>query len=148
MVEEEVAMSIELKFDSSGVDWDKAVEIFERAPLGTRDPEVCKRAFNNSYLVCFAWDGETLIGMARALSDGERQSVIYDLCILPEYQGKKLGNRIMTEMLERLNTPTTVLWAVPGKESFYAHLGFKPMLTAMARFEDPESSAAKGYIRL
>lgn len=141
-------MDIELRFDASDVDWEEAVTIFERAPLGTREPDVCERAFDNSDLVCFAWDGNNLIGMARALSDGERQSVIYDMCILPEYQGKKLGNKMMTEMLKRLNTATTVLWAVPGKEGFYERLGFKPMLTAMARFEDPESSAAKGYIRL
>ena len=141
-------MNIGLKFDVSGVNWEKATDIFERAQLGTRQPDVCKRTFANSDLVCFAWDGKTLIGMGRALSDGERQSVIYDLCIAPEYQGKKIGNRMMTEMLERLDTPTTILWAVPGKESFYERLGFRPMLTAMARFEDPESSAAKGYIKL
>ncbi len=141
-------MNIELKFDVSGVNWEKATDIFERAQLGTRQPDVCKRTFANSDLVCFAWDGKTLVGMGRALSDGERQSVIYDLCIMPEYQGKKIGNRMMTEMLERLDTPTTILWAVPGKESFYERLGFRPMLTAMARFEDPESSAAKGYIKL
>ena len=141
-------MNIELKFDVSGVNWEKATDIFERAQLGTRQPDVCERTFANSDLVCFAWDGKTLVGMGRALSDGERQSVIYDLCIIPEYQGKKIGNRMMTEMLERLDTPTTILWAVPGKESFYERLGFRPMLTAMARFEDPESSAAKGYIKL
>jgi len=141
-------MGIDLQFDTSGVDWDKAVEIFERAPLGTREPDACERAFGNSDLVCFAWDEDTLIGMARALSDSERQSVIYDLCLLPEYQGKGVGHRMMQAMLKRLNTPTTVLWSVPGNEGFYARLGFKPMLTAMARFEDPESSAAKGYITL
>lgn len=141
-------MSITLRFDTDGVDWESAATIFERAPLGTREPDVCEQAFANSDLVCFAWDGEILVGMARALSDGVRQSVIYDMCILPEYQGKRLGLRMMEEMLERLDTPTTVLWAVPGKEPFYEKLGFKPMLTAMARFEDPESSAAKGYIKL
>lgn len=148
MVECKIAMAITLRFDMDGVDWQSAVTIFERAPLGTREPDVCERAFAGSDLVCFAWDGDTLVGMARALSDGERQSVIYDMCILPEYQGRRLGLRMMEEMLERLDTPTTVLWAVPGKEPFYEKLGFKPMLTAMARFEDPESSAANGYIRL
>lgn len=139
-------MGIELRFDTEGVDWNKAVEIFERAPLGTREPDTCARAFANSDLVCFAWDGDVLVGMGRALSDGERQSVIYDLCILPEHQGNSLGQRMMKAMLKRLDTPTIVLWAVPGKEGFYEKFGFRPMLTAMALFEDPEGSAQKGYI--
>lgn len=148
MVGQELDMGIELRFDCDGVDWSKAVDIFERAPLGTREPDVCERAFNNSDLVCFAWEDGTLVAMGRALSDGERQSVIYDLCMLPEYQGQRLGSTMMEAMLERLNTSTVILWSVPGKEPFYERFGFKPMLTAMARFDDPETSAANGYIKL
>ena len=141
-------MSIELRFDTKGVDWQEAVTLIERAPLGSREPLKLERTFNNSDLVCFAWDDEKLVGLGRALSDGEVQSVIYDLCLLPEYQGRQLGRMMMTEMMDRLDTPTVVLWAVPGKEKFYGKFGFKPMLTAMARFENPEKSATQGYILL
>jgi len=140
--------SLKLRYDTNQVDWNVAAGIFERAPLGTREPDILKKTFNNSDLVCFAWDGETLVGLARALSDGTVQSVIYDLCMLPEYQGKGLGSRIMKGMIARLNTKNVVLWSVPGKEGFYARLGFKPMLTAMAIVEDPERTAGQGYIRL
>lgn len=141
-------MDIDLRFDMEGVDWTEAATIFEKAPLGTREPEQLKRTFLGSQLVCFAWDEDILVGLARALSDGQVQSVIYDLCVLPEYQGKSLGKRIMEDMMERLNTPNIVLWSVPGKEGFYAKLGFNPMLTAMARFENPEQSAERGYLKL
>lgn len=141
-------MAITLHFDADGVDWLAAADIFEKAPLGVREPESLEAAYRNSDLVCFARDGEKLVGMARALSDGVYQSVIYDLCMLPEYQGKGLGSRIMQGMLDRLSTPSVVLWAVPGKEGFYERFGFAPMLTAMARFGNPEQSAADGYIRL
>lgn len=140
--------NIRLAFDMEGVDWVEATAIFERAPLGTREPDKFERTCRNSDLVCFAWDGDVLIGLGRALSDGEVQSVIYDLCMLPEYQGRGLGTRMMEAMMEKLDTPNMVLWAVPGKEDFYAKLGFRPMLTAMARMEDPELSASRGYIRL
>lgn len=139
---------IRLTFDSQGVNWEKAATIFERAPLGTRDPKDMEQAYAKSDLVCFAWADGELIGLARALSDGVYQSVIYDLCMLPEHQGNGLGTRMMNAMLEKLNTPNMVLWSVPGKESFYARFGFKPMLTAMARFKDPEQSAQNGYIAL
>ncbi|EGB14660.1 GCN5-related N-acetyltransferase [Pseudodesulfovibrio mercurii] len=143
-----MSADIGLRFDTNGVDWAEAAAIFERAPLGTREPDTLRRTFENSDLTCFARDGERLVGIARALSDRTVQSVIYDLCMLPEYQGKGLGTRMMRAMLERLGTPSCVLWAVPGKEPFYARLGFHPMLTAMALSDDPEGAAARGYITL
>ncbi|AMK12948.1 GNAT family N-acetyltransferase [Pseudodesulfovibrio indicus] len=140
--------NISISFERDGVDWTRAAEIFEKAPLGTREPDTLRRTFENSDLNCFAWDGDALVGIARALSDGLVQSVIYDLCMLPEYQGKGLGTRMMQGMMERLNTANVVLWAVPGKEGFYARFGFRPMLTAMALVEDPARTASQGYIRL
>lgn len=141
-------MNYQLTFSTDGVDWNKAVIIFEKAELGFREATRLEQAFENSDLVCFAWDNEVLIGMARALSDGVYQSVIYDLCILPEYQSNGLGRTMMQKILHRLKTPNSILWSVPGKEGFYAKLGFHPMRTAMARFEHPEVSAQKGYIKL
>jgi len=140
--------NIRLDFTTEGVDWAEACRIFERAPLGTREPDILKPTFENSDLVCFAWDGDTLAGLGRALSDGHVQSVIYDLCMLPEYQGMGLGFRMMEAMIEKLDTKNVVLWAVPGKEGFYARLGFKSMLTAMALVEDPKETAGQGYIVL
>jgi len=137
---------IKLRFTPEGVDWQRACDIFEKAPLGTRTPEKLYAAFENSDLVCFAWDGKELIGIARALSDGHVQSVIYDLCMFPEYQGQGVGRKMMEAMLERLNTDNVVLWAVPGKEGFYKKFGFHSMLTAMARMQDPPLQAEKGYI--
>jgi GNAT superfamily N-acetyltransferase len=147
-VEAAVNKDITLTFDIEGIDWAEAASIFERAPLGTREPDVLRKTFENSDLTCFAWDRQTMVGIARALSDHTVHSVIYDLCMLPECQGKGLGTRMMEAMMERLGTPSVVLWSVPGKEPFYARFGFKPMRTAMARFGDPERAAAGGYIIL
>jgi hypothetical protein len=35
---------------------------------------------------------------------------------------------------------------VPGKEGFYARLGFRRMTTAMAIFDDPALASARGYL--
>lgn len=109
MVETIVTDTISLTFTADSVDWEDAASIFERAPLGTREPGKLERTFLNSDLVCFAWKRETLVGLARALSDGEAHSVIYDLCMLPEFQGQGLGTRMMEAILERLATPNVVL---------------------------------------
>ncbi len=139
-------MSVTLRFECHGVNWEQAASVFERAPLGTREPEKLKRTFEKSSLVCFAYDKDIIVGLARALSDFEAQAVIYDLNLLPKYQGKGLGTRIMKELLERLNVPTIMLYAVPGKEAFYKHLGFHSMNTAMGRFVNLEKMRQGGYV--
>ena len=142
-----IALDYQLTFSTTGVDWQTAASIFEKTELGVRESTRLEQAFESSTLVCFAWDGDLLIGMGRALSDGVYQSVVYDLCILPEHQGNGLGSTMMEEMLTRLKTPSVILWSVPGKEGFYTKLGFHKMRTAMARFEHPEVSARTGYIK-
>ncbi len=138
---------ITLTFDCNGIDWKHACTIFERAPLGTRKPDRLRRTFENSDLVCFAWHNHKTVGLARAISDHVVQSVIFDLCMFPEYQGKGLGSRIMRAMLERLETPNVHLQAVPGKEGFYERFGFHVMKTAMVLPSDPEEMRRKEYIR-
>ncbi len=140
-------MSISLSFELENIDWEKICEIFEKAPLGTREPEKLSRAAANSELVCFAKDGDKFIGFARAITDGEFQGALYDLCILPEYQSKGVGKLIMTEMMKKLEPANVILYAVPGKEGFYEKMGFKPMLTAMGCFKDEEGMMVRGYLR-
>ncbi|WP_415713662.1 GNAT family N-acetyltransferase [Maridesulfovibrio sp.] len=139
-------MNITLHFELNNIDWPKIAEIFEKAPLGTREPEKLSRAASNSALVCFAKDRDRFIGFARAISDGEYQAAIYDLCILPEYQSHGLGKKIMTAMKERLGPVSIILFAVPGKEGFYKKLGFAPMLTAMGSFQDEDGMVERGYL--
>ncbi len=140
-------MRTELKFGTAGLDWNDVCSIFERAPLGTRKPDKLRRASENSYAVCTAWQGDALVGFGRAISDGEYQSAIYDVVILPEVQGQGIGRTIMQALLDRLPDRTTVLiYAVPGKEGFYEKLDFGLLKTGMALFPDPERAHAAGYL--
>ncbi|WP_320006117.1 GNAT family N-acetyltransferase [Maridesulfovibrio sp.] len=139
-------MSISLHFNTENIDWQKIAEIFEKAPLGTREPEKLARAAKNSALVCFAKDGDKFVGFARAISDLEYQAAIYDLCILPDYQSKGVGKMIMNALKEKLGPLSIILYAVPGKEGFYKKLGFVPMLTAMGIFQDEAGMIERGYL--
>lgn len=140
-------MNITLSFELDDIDWNNISKIFEKAPLGTREPEKLRRAAENSELVCFAKDGEKFIGFARAITDGEYNGVIYDLCILPEYQSKGAGRIIMNSIMEKLKPLNIILYSVPGKEGFYEKLGFVSMLTAMGNFKNAESMIERGYLQ-
>ncbi len=141
-------MKIEYIFQLEDIDWFKASELFKLAPLGIREPAKLKKSCENSFLVCFAYDGKKLIGMGRAISDGEYQAAIYDLVILPKYQGRGIGKQIMEQIHSRLPVETIILYAVPGKENFYKKLGYSTMLTAMAKkIKNVDSFRSGGYIK-
>ena len=139
-------MAIRIHYDTEGVDWQKVDEVFRLAPLGRREPERFRKACEQSYVVAFAYDEDELIGVGRAISDGEYYAGIYDVAVLPTYQGQGVGKQIVQALLEKLPVGTITLFAVPGKEAFYEKLGFRKMQTAMALFADPDRQRKAGLI--
>jgi GNAT superfamily N-acetyltransferase len=140
-------MRFSLRYGIEKIDWKALCEIFRLAPLGTREPEKLKNAAINSYAVCSALIDETIIGFGRAISDGQYQSAIYDVVVLPQYQNQGVGKAIMKALLQALPPHGTVLiYAAPGKESFYHQFGFGRLKTGMGLFPNPELSRSKGYL--
>ncbi len=135
-----------LKFGIDGLDWEEICRLIERAPLGQRDPDKLRRAAENSFLVCTAQDGPKVVGFGRALSDGEYQSAIYDVVVLPEYQGQNVGRAIMDALLARLPEGPVLIYVTPGKEGFYRGFGFEKLKTGMGRFPAAAKAREKGHI--
>lgn len=65
----------------------------------TDEPELLEKAIKNSLALWTIWDGEILVGLARAVGDGATISYLQDLLILKVYQGKGLGTRLLREVL-------------------------------------------------
>jgi GNAT superfamily N-acetyltransferase len=139
-------MTITLKFDTANVDWQEVATVIERAPLGTKDPERLRRAFENTHTVVFAYDGEKLVGLGRAISDGEYYSAIFDMVVLPEYQGQGIGKKMVSAIHERIPKETIILFAAIGKEPFYRTCGYSKLLTGMGRFRDASRRRKAGFI--
>ena len=71
-----------------------------------------------------AYDGEKLVGCLRILSDGYYFGTITELLVLPEYQNKGIGSKLL--QLAKTNTPTMLYFgAQPGVEGFYEKNGCK-----------------------
>ena len=130
------------------IDWEEAACVIERAPLGKRrrNPEQLRRAFAASYAVVYAFDDDRLIGLTRALCDGEYQAAVYDVVLLPEYQGRGIGRELVQRCLDQLPVDNVILYAVRGREGFYKRCGFRKMLTAMAILNPLISDPASGYL--
>jgi len=140
-------MTIQIKYGTENIDWSELCDLICVSPLGARDPLRLKIATENSFVVCSAYAAERIVGFGRAISDGEYQSAMYDVVVLPEYQSKGVGTLIMESLLKRLpKQATTLVYAAPGKQVFYEKQGFRYLKTGMGLFLDPEKSKANGYI--
>ena len=82
-------------------------------------------------LVISAWEGETLTGLIRTLTDGKTIAYIQDILVRTDYHKQGLGSQLMRQMLAKLEgTRQIVLMTDAGKESaplhdWYRSFGFK-----------------------
>ena len=62
-------------------------------------PEKLVRAMHNSTRVISAWDGDKLVGLVRALDDGETVAFLHYLLVDPAYQGQYIGDELMKRIM-------------------------------------------------
>ena len=79
----------------------------------------------NSTIVISAWDNERLVGTVRAISDKFCRSVIYDLVVDPEYQGKGIGKELIKRCVEHNPNSQWLLETSEKNIGFYEKVGFK-----------------------
>lgn len=140
-------MKIEWTHSIDGIDWNELSDLYRAAPLGIKSPADLKTTYTNSMFCCFAYDAGKLVGAGRALADGHDCAYLCDVAFLPSHQGKGLGKELVSQLIEiSRGHKKIILYAVPGKEPFYAKLGFKRMTTAMAIFQDEADAIERGYL--
>lgn len=118
-----------------GIDWAELEALFVLTDLGGRKGDKLRRAFLASTAVCYALDGNCLVGVARAISDGEYHAVIYDVAVHPDYQRHGLGREIMSRLQEKLPVWRTMLVASAEVQGFYGQLGFAAYPDTLAHLD-------------
>ena len=139
-------MNIKIVKDINKINFEEAFNLIKLAGLSTINLDLHKKSFINSQVTIFIYDDETLVGVGRAISDYVRHGAIYDIAVLPDYQGKGVGKLIIEEIKKDLSNCSLILYASPGKEGFYENLGFKKMKTGMAIFTNENSMRERGFI--
>jgi GNAT superfamily N-acetyltransferase len=93
--------------------------------------EQAKRGIEHSTFLVSAKEGDKTIAMARLLFDFGYTAYIADVIVLPEYQGKGIGKKMIEEIFRYVESHSTtgemisyVLLAAEGKETFYEKFGF------------------------
>jgi GNAT superfamily N-acetyltransferase len=138
-------MNLRIQYNCVGIDWEFVSNTLKNVGMAYYEGEIHKKAFENSHTVVFVFDEDKLIGFGRAISDGAYQAAIYDVAVLPKYQGEKIGSTIVSSIVERIPHCNFILYAAPGKEVFYEKLNFKKMKTGMALFLKPEKMKENGF---
>lgn len=73
-----------------------------------------------------AWDGDRLVGFARAVTDGYFRAYIEDVVVHPDYQRQGIGRQLLTRLLDELAQIDVIsLFCQTELAPFYERLGFK-----------------------
>ena len=88
-------------------------------------PGLLLKAMENSHTVVTAWDGEKLIGLGNAISDGYLVVYYPHLVVHPDYQGKGIGKEIVIRMQKKYQDFHQQSLIADGKAvDFYKKCGF------------------------
>ena len=93
----------------------------------TRDPKKLERAIAQSLSVLGAYDGDRLVGLIRAVGDGETILFIQDLLVLPSYQRQGIGRQLVNALVDQFpQVRQRVLLTddQPQTRAFYENIGF------------------------
>ena len=93
----------------------------------TRDPKKLERAIAQSLSVLGAYDGDRLVGLIRAVGDGETILFIQDLLVLPSYQRQGIGRQLVDALVDQFpQVRQRVLLTddQPQTRAFYENIGF------------------------
>lgn len=64
-------------------------------PRPTHDPERIQKMHGHSNLISTAWDGDTLVGVSRCITDWSWSCYLADLAVQPGYQKGRIGKKFI-----------------------------------------------------
>lgn len=122
-------MSIEYKINAP-VSTDQFITLLETSTLGERRPihdrECMAGMVNNSNLVVSAWDGDTLVGIARSVTDFHYACYLSDLAVARSHQGLGIGKTLQVRTQAALGPHCKlILIAAPAANDYYGHIGYE-----------------------
>lgn len=109
-----------------GVSPTALAKVYDSVGFGIRNAspeEALSRCFGPSVFGHFAYDGDELIGMARAMSDGATVTWLAEICVRPEWQGRGVGCELLQSMCARFSHTWIYAEAFSNQIEFFQHHG-------------------------
>ena len=114
------------------------VNLLKRCSLGQRRPledtARIQAMLDHANLLCTAWSGDLLVGVARSLTDFAYTCYLSDLAVDVAFQRQGIGLGLIAKTRQRLHPATRiVLLAAPAAVEYYPHIGFTRHESAWTR---------------
>jgi GNAT superfamily N-acetyltransferase len=135
-------MTIEYAHDR-GISAAEFVDLLRRSTLAERRPvddlPTIQAMLTHANLLCTAWDGEKLVGVARSLTDFAYCCYLADLAVDAAYQRRNIGRELIRRTRARLGPRAMLLLlAAPKAEGYYPKVGFAPHRSAWVLAPDKQ----------
>ncbi len=112
--------------DNKNLEREQLVSLFESVQWeSAKYPQELQEAIANSHSVYTAWDGDKLVGLMNALSDGVMTVYYHYLLVRPEYHKQGIGKILVKMMTEKYSScRTQVVISYSSQVNFYENRGF------------------------
>ena len=115
---------------SRGISEAEFVSLLRRSTLAERrpvdHPGSIAAMLRHANLLCTAWDGDKLVGVARSLTDFEYCCYLSDLAVDQVYQKKGIGRELIRLTQSKLGSRAKlILLAAPKAEAYYPKIGLE-----------------------
>jgi GNAT superfamily N-acetyltransferase len=107
---------------------DQFIDVLRRSTLAERRPvdhrETIESMLRHANLLCSAWDGKLLVGVARSVTDFAYCCYLSDLAVDVAYQRRGIGKELLRITQSRLGPHAKIiLLAAPAAEPYYPRIG-------------------------
>lgn len=109
------------------LDLDEMIDVYvdstlgERRPVGDRDRMA--RMLAEANLVITAWDGESMVGVSRSVTDWVYCTYLSDLAVRSAYQGRGIGKELVRRTRQATPDASVILLAAPKAVDYYPKIG-------------------------
>ena len=91
----------------------------------THDVARIEKMFAHANLVVTAWEGETLVGVCRALTDFSYCCYLSDLAVNKSHQGQGIGQQLIEQVKHKIGDQVAlILLSAASAMTYYPGIGF------------------------
>jgi predicted N-acetyltransferase YhbS len=111
------------------LDLDRVIELYAASTLGARRPiddrAIMEAMLRQANLVVTAWDDDSLVGIARTLTDFSYVGYLADLAVRASHQRRGIGVKLIDKTRQKLGPRSMlVLLSAPRASTYYPKIGF------------------------
>lgn len=119
-------MDVKIK-ETKEISAEKIIKLYKANKWSSAEkPDLLYKALMNSDSLITAWDGNRLVGLGNAISDGYLVVYYPHLLVHPDYQGKGIGRMIVDRFQKKYGNFHQQLLTADGKAiDFYRKCGFE-----------------------